>query len=135
MPPAVVTRPQEALTHLQEVEVFNAGMNRTSGVRIEDLEAHVKQSIADIVTTPIGSRVMRRDYGSLIPALIDQPLDRSTVLRLYAATAASIMRWEPRLKISRIQLQYVEPAGALIEVSGLLDGRVISSQARIGGGR
>jgi hypothetical protein len=32
---------------------------------------HLKQSIIDILTTPIGSRVMRRDYGSRLFELVD----------------------------------------------------------------
>ena len=47
-------------------------MNRATGRRITAAD-HLRQSVADIITTPIGSRVMRRDYGSLVPALIDQP--------------------------------------------------------------
>lgn len=98
------------------------GMNVTTGTAIADLEAHVRQSIADIITTPIGSRVMRREYGSLVPDLIDQPLNRTTVLRLYAATAAAIMRWEPRVKIAGIQMGFNAPAGAIVEVKcSLLD--------------
>ena len=40
------------------------GMNRRDGLTVTDLE-HISQSIGDILRTPVGSRVMRRDYGSL----------------------------------------------------------------------
>lgn len=93
------------------------GMNVSAGTRMDELEAHVRQSIADIITTPVGTRVMRREYGSLVPDLIDQPLNRTTVLRLYAATAAAIMRWEPRVKISRIWMGYTGPGQAVVEVT------------------
>ncbi|MCP8687752.1 GPW/gp25 family protein [Marinobacterium sedimentorum] len=94
------------------------GLNKSSGLVINDIQDHVRQSIADILTTPIGSRVMRRDYGSLIPDLIDAPLNQATVLRLYAATAGAIMRWEPRFRISSIALYYQAPAGAVIDIVG-----------------
>ena len=55
--------------------------------------AHISQSITDILTTPIGSRVMRRDYGSLLPELIDAPFNGSTLLKLYGAVATALMRW------------------------------------------
>lgn len=48
------------------------GMNRATGAAIADLD-HTRQSLSDILGTPIGSRVMRRDYGSLLSDLIDQP--------------------------------------------------------------
>lgn len=101
-----------------------SGLNRNSGEQITSLSAHVRQSINDIVSTPLRSRIMRRDYGSVIPDLIDQPLNSNTLLRVYAATAAAVMRWEPRFKISRIQL-FTAGAGTTagqvtIEISGTL---------------
>ena len=94
-------------------------MNRATGSAIGEIE-HIRQSIADILTTPIGSRVMRRDYGSLLPELIDQPLNGSTIVRLYAATAAALMRWEPRVRLSRVQLSLgSEPGSATLAVDGV----------------
>lgn len=67
-------------------------------------DAHLAQSIADVLTTPIGSRVLRRDYGSLLPELIDAPFNGATRLRLYAAVALALLRWEPRIRLSRVQI-------------------------------
>nr|VFK47168.1 MAG: hypothetical protein BECKTC1821D_GA0114238_104214 [Candidatus Kentron sp. TC] len=39
-----------------------AGMSAFTGKHFSDI-AHLRQSITDILTTPIGSRVMRREYG------------------------------------------------------------------------
>ena len=47
------------------------GMDAKTGRRLEG-DDHLRQSIADILTTPIGSRVLRRDYGSMLLDLIDQ---------------------------------------------------------------
>jgi phage baseplate assembly protein W len=76
-------------------------MSRHTGRRVDDLE-HIRQSIADILTTPVGSRVMRRDYGSQLPELIDQPLNGATLLRAYSATIVALIRWEPRLQVRAI---------------------------------
>lgn len=78
-----------------------SGMNRVTGGVLAGVE-HLRQSIADILGTPVGSRVMRRDYGSLLPELIDQPDNETTRVRVYAATAGALMRWEPRLRLTRI---------------------------------
>jgi len=110
------------------------GLDRNTGAVIDDEAAHVRQSIGDILTTPVGTRLMRRDYGSVIPDLIDAPLNPATVLRLYAATAAAVMKWEPRLKISGIRLSHDAPAGALVEVSGRLNNSNLTTRTRIGGG-
>jgi phage baseplate assembly protein W len=93
-------------------------MNRTTGRRIEGL-AHLHQSIADILTTPPGSRVMRREYGSLLPELIDQPDNGTTRVRIFAATAAALMRWEPRLRVSRIQIETgTRPGQVVMGIAG-----------------
>ena len=78
-------------------------MNRTTGQRL-DAVAHLRQSIGDILSTPIGSRVMRREYGSLVPALIDKPDNLATQTRFFAAAASALMRWEPRLKLDRMSI-------------------------------
>jgi phage baseplate assembly protein W len=37
------------------------GMNNKTGKELEGIK-HLKQSMIDILTTPTGSRIMRRDY-------------------------------------------------------------------------
>lgn len=99
------------------------GMNRSTGSARDNIE-HLAQSIADILTTPIGSRVARRTYGSLLPELVDQPDNGTTRVRLYAATAGALMRWEPRLRVSRITLARGESAGRLqISIDGIYERR------------
>lgn len=87
------------------------GMDRVTGRAIEG-EAHLRQSIADILTTPVGTRVMRRDYGSLLAELIDQPANGSTQVRLFGAVAMALMRWEPRIRLGRVQLRAGHAPGA-----------------------
>lgn len=68
-------------------------------------DAEIYDALERLLTTPIGSRLMRRDYGSRIPDLIDAPLNPATRLRLAAAAYIAIRRWEPRLAISRIAFE------------------------------
>lgn len=94
------------------------GMNRSTGAALSGIE-HLKQSVRDILTTPLGSRVMRRQYGSLLPSLIDQPDNASTRVRLYAAVASALMRWEPRLRLSRVGLvKGSRPGQVVVELDG-----------------
>lgn len=87
------------------------GMNATTGLAVADLE-HLAQSIADILWTPIGSRVMRRDYGSRIPDLIDAPATPARRLTVLAAAADALRRWEPRLALTRLDLAAADGTGA-----------------------
>ncbi|MDO8908910.1 MAG: GPW/gp25 family protein [Pseudohongiella sp.] len=95
------------------------GMNATTGRRLDGID-HIRQSVEDILTTPIGSRVQRRDYGSLLPELIDQPMNDATLLRLYAASFMAIIRWEPRLQIPSVKMMIssAQPGSGEIFLSG-----------------
>ena len=78
------------------------GTNARTGKVLSGL-AHLRQSIRDILTTPLGSRVMRRNYGSRLFDLVDNPLNEQTLVELFAATAEALIRWEPRLQVTRVQ--------------------------------
>lgn len=94
------------------------GMDARTGKLIGG-EEHLRQSIGDIIGTPLGSRVGRRDYGSLVPELLDQPDTPLTRLRIYAASALALQRQEARLRSSRFALQRGETAGtATLTISG-----------------
>lgn len=80
-----------------------SGIHRTTGQLLAE-DAHIAQSIGDILSTPLGTRVMRENYGSLVPELIDQPQSPTLDLRLMAATFMAIVIWEPRIKPTSITL-------------------------------
>lgn len=93
-------------------------MSNTTGKALSG-DAHLAQSIADILTTPLGSRVMRRDYGSLLFELIDRPINGAIRLLMHAATAIALRRWEPRLQLTRVLLVGEPQAGQLtIRIEG-----------------
>jgi phage baseplate assembly protein W len=80
-----------------------SGLSATTA-RLLPEEQHLAQSINDVLATPLGSRVMRRDYGSDLPRLIDAPLNGETLVDLFAATAEAIDRWEPRFDLRRVEV-------------------------------
>lgn len=79
------------------------GIDKFTGLPISDLD-HAKQSIVDILTTPIGTRVTVRDYGSHLFKLVDRPVNGSFVSNVYAMTAYALYRWEPDVRVTRIQV-------------------------------
>lgn len=90
-----------------------AGMSRLFGAVLNGVE-HIRQSITDILSTAIGTRVGRRDYGSLIPDLIDQPMTAANILRIYAATAVAISRHEDRIRLRRVAIAPGDRPGAAV---------------------
>lgn len=88
-------------------------MDRNDGRSLGD-NAHLAQSIADILTTPIGTRVMRRDYGSMLTDLIDQPANSITRQLIFAASAVALSRWEPRLALRKVGISTDNRGGAVV---------------------
>ncbi len=83
--------------------------------------AHLIHAIQRILTTPIGSRVMRREFGCDLTNLIDAPNHAATHAQLYAAAATALMRWEPRLRVERVQLTLpADPTSpTLLQIDGV----------------
>ncbi|PID66585.1 MAG: hypothetical protein CR975_02095 [Gammaproteobacteria bacterium] len=81
------------------------GVNRNTGELMPD-HAHIHQSIDDILTTPIGTRVMRREYGSLMPDLLDRPMNDALIMQIYAAIAIAVTKNEPRIRLAAIKAEY-----------------------------
>jgi hypothetical protein len=79
------------------------GMNATTGRLLTGVD-HLKQSIADILHTRIGSRVMRRTYGSNLFERIDQPQNDLTRVGIIADIAEALEKWEPRFKLKQVKL-------------------------------
>ncbi len=88
-----------------------SGMNKTTGKPITGAD-HIAQSIADILTTPLGSCVMRRNYGSRLFELLDAPLGKALPALLVAATAGAIRKWEPRVSLTRVSATGFDAQGA-----------------------
>lgn len=95
------------------------GFNRDAGTLLSGFE-HVEQSIGVILTTPIGSRVMRREFGSELFDLIDRPLTDQVILAIYAAVVAAIARWEPRFAVTGCRIAGASASGTLsLELTGI----------------
>lgn len=86
------------------------GMSRHTGRAIDDEAEHIRQAIGDILTTPVGSRVENRTYGSLLPDLVDHPGNAANHLRLAAASIMAIIRWEPRVSVQSASIA-IDAAG------------------------
>ncbi len=89
---------------------MQTGMSRklnTGRLPILEAKNHLAQSIADILTTPIGTRVMRPDYGSRIPELIDTPMNKGWKIKVFAACAEALDKWEPRIHLDKTAVSSV----------------------------
>lgn len=91
-----------------------------TGKLISDID-EVWQSLQICVTTKRGTRVMRRDFASDLPRLVDRPISPLTLVDYYAAIAGAA-RHEPRIRIVQMKLSPesdVEDGEAIFDVKGV----------------
>lgn len=80
----------------------STGIDRRTGAVLTGLD-HVRQSVAVILTTRIGSRVMRRTFGAAVPALLmRENLTAEALARFLFAVTVAIDAWEPRLRVVQV---------------------------------
>lgn len=93
------------------------GMNQNNGKAITDTD-HLRQSVRDILLTPQGSRIARREYGSLLSVLIDQPQNPALRLQIMSAVYMALSRWEPRLTLDSITISSNFDGSMLVDLTG-----------------
>lgn len=111
----------------QSHEKYMRGMDAKTGKALEGIE-HLKQSIIDILTTPVNSRIMRRDYGSRLFELVDKPINRDLTLEIYAATAEALEKWEKRFELEKVKVEGVKEGRVTLNLEGvyLSEGKFIN---------
>ncbi|WP_237350138.1 GPW/gp25 family protein [Wolbachia endosymbiont of Cylisticus convexus] len=75
--------------------------------------------VVGVLTTPVNSRIMRRDYGSRLFELVDKPINRDLTLEIYAATAEALEKWEKRFKLEKVKVEGVKEGKVTLGLEGL----------------
>ncbi|AYA02337.1 baseplate assembly protein [Acinetobacter sp. WCHAc010034] len=94
-------------------------MSRHSGTELSELD-HIRQSLEDLISTPIGSRLMRREYGTQVANLLDQPTSEALYLKCYSTIYSAILRWEPRIQISQLYISEVNQGQTVLNLEGTI---------------
>jgi phage baseplate assembly protein W len=79
------------------------GMDRLTGKPLSGV-AHLRQSIGDVLSTPVGSRRMKPEYGSSLRRYVDLPVTEGWKGAVQAEAARALGRWEPRVDLSSIRV-------------------------------
>lgn len=93
------------------------GLDRRTGLPISGIE-HLRQSVEDILSTPLGSRRMRPAYGSKLRRFVDLPVNDGWKSAVQAEVARALSRWEPRLKLERVRVLSVVGGKITLQLTG-----------------
>jgi phage baseplate assembly protein W len=93
------------------------GMDRASGKPLADL-LHLRQSITDILSTPIGSRIMRREYGSRLFKRIDAPITGELIAEIYADVVEALFNYEPRFEATNVTVVSMDNGHLVLDITG-----------------
>ena len=101
---------------------FPPGLNSRGGISLVSDEEKVAQSIAIILNTPIGQRVMRPTFGSRLHELIFAPANPETFGQAEMYVQDALNFWEPRIQLLDVNASTDEarPGTLLIRISYLI---------------
>ena len=92
------------------------GMDAETG-RVLDGEQHLRQSILTVLTTPVGTRAMLREFGAGVIESLGAPAAAASPA-VYAAAAEALGRWEPRLEVTRLAIREEADGHLVVRVEG-----------------
>ena len=93
------------------------GIDRHTGAALSGVE-HLRQSIADILTTPVGSRRMRPSYGCQVRRFVDMPINSGWKSAVQAEVAHALNLWESRFKLQSVRVTAVLDGVISFELNG-----------------
>ena len=97
-----------------------SGVDANTG-KILDGWDHTVQSIGVCLTTALGTRVMRRDFGADLEPMVDRPLNAETMVDMIVRVAEAIeprlvgrsIYGEPRFELRNLRFLEASEAGRL----------------------
>lgn len=94
-------------------------LDRKTGDLVQGWD-RIKQSIEVILTTRVGTRLMRRWWGSSFLNMQDKPGSEEVIMSGMMAAIAAINTYEPEFKISKVSIDEMNSDGEiLITIDGV----------------
>ena len=109
------------------------GTNAKTGKAISGID-NLRQRIRDVILTPLLSRCQRRNYGSVVPSLIDAPINQMTLAQIYYGVAIAVVQWSPDFTLQQGTCTNSTPGKIVLSLAGydtegspiLIDGLTLS---------
>lgn len=90
---------------------FPIHTDRTGRIALVTKERDIEESIQLILGTALGERPMRPEYGCAIHDFVFGGLDPEMITRIGVAVRASLLRWEPRIRVDDVRVTSAEDEG------------------------
>ena len=62
---------------------------------------------------------MRRNYGSRLYQLVDEPINQVLLVEIYTAVAEALGQWEPRFELTRVRVASIRAGQVVIDLDGV----------------
>ena len=80
------------------------GVFKGTSVSASDEIRHIEESINQILHTPVTSRVIRRDFGSLLHSIVFDPNDVTLDVQFEYMVRKALETWEPRVIVGPVSV-------------------------------
>lgn len=81
---------------------FPIEVDHRGGIRLVTATAEIEQSIQLILTTPIGQRLMRPEFGSRLHELVFASINTTTMSAAREYVQEALGMWEPRIDVEKV---------------------------------
>lgn len=93
-------------------------ISRETGKTITEDE-HIIQSMLDIALTAKGTRVMRRNYGTILVPKIDAPMNDEYRMMLMSSLMIAFAEFEPRVEVRFINIKIDTPGNPVFKLEAV----------------
>ncbi len=77
-------------------------------------EEDIEQSLEILLSTSLGERFLRPDYGCELHDYLFEPLNQSMKSYLYDLIKTAVLRHEPRIKLEKMEMHTREEEGLIL---------------------
>ena len=90
--------------------------NQGRSLKMAASEEDIRQSLNILLSTEIGERVMRPNFGWRRDALVFEPLSTSFAASLQREIETAILYFEPRIDLNKVSFETLNTTEGLIEI-------------------
>jgi uncharacterized protein len=83
---------------------FPLGVNPRGMIALTNEKSEIEQAIILILSTPVGTRVMRPNFGSRLHELVFAPCNSQTMAQARRYVEDALGMWEPRIQVKDVEV-------------------------------